>query len=176
MTLQDKTMAILSGQVGDEGKTLQQFGWKQACLGGAIQTTRTEGGDLSQRVGKVQGVVDQMRQEMEEGVALRCGNLEVEGLRQQIHMLRGVVQRQGHVLMALKRQPSGGQMPQDKQGRGPCRPSVVQTPMGKQEGVGATPGPTGSGQRTLSTSMAMKTEPGTRNEGKDHCQEGLLQG
>ena len=39
MTLQDKRMAILSGQVRDEEKTLQQFGLKQACLGVAIQTT-----------------------------------------------------------------------------------------------------------------------------------------
>ena len=172
VTLQDKRMAILSGQVGDEGKTLQQFGLKQACLGGAIQTTRTEGRDLSQRVGKLQGVVDQMRQEMEEGMAPKGENLEVEGLRKQIHMLTGVVQRQRHVLMALNRQPSGGQTPQDKQERGPCRPSVIQTPMGKQEGVGATPGPSGSGQRTLSTSMAVKTEPGTKKEGQDHRQDG----
>ena len=42
VTLQDKRMAILSGQVGDEEKMLQQFGLKQACLGGASQTTRTE--------------------------------------------------------------------------------------------------------------------------------------
>ena len=139
VTLQDKRMAILSSQVGDEGETLQQFGLKQAFLGGAVQTTHIEGRDLSQRVGKLQGVVNQKRQEMEEGMAPKGENLEVEGLRKQIHMLTGVVQRQGHVLMALNRHPSGPLTPQDKQERGPCRPSVIQTPMGKQEGVGATP-------------------------------------
>ena len=80
VTLQDKRMAFLSGQVGDEGKTLQQFGLEQACFGGATQTTRTEGRDLSKRVGKLQGVIDQMRQEMEEAMAPRGDKLEVEGL------------------------------------------------------------------------------------------------
>ena len=111
LTLQDKKMAILSGQVGDEGKTLQQFGLKHACLGGAIQMTPIKGRELSQRVGKLQGVVDQMRQEMEEEMAPKGENLEVEGLQKQIHMLLGVVQRQGHVLMSLNRQPSSGQTP-----------------------------------------------------------------
>ena len=124
VTLQHKGMAILSDQVGDEENTLQQFRLKKACLCGAIQTTGTEGRDLSQRVGEVQGVVDQMRQVTEEGMAPRGENSEVEGLRKQIHMLTGVVQRQGHALIALNRQPCRGQTPQDNQERGPCRPST----------------------------------------------------
>ena len=97
--------------MGDEGNTLQQFCLKIACLCGAIQTTRTVGRDLSQRVGKVQGLVDQMRQETEEGMAPKGENSEVEGLRKQIHMLTGVVQRQGHALIALNRQPARGPNP-----------------------------------------------------------------
>ena len=113
-----------------------------------------------------------MRQEMEEGTAPRGENSEVKGLRKKIHMLRRVVQQQGHALMALNHQSSGGQTPQDKHERGPCRPIVVQTPMGKQEGVGANHGPRGSGQRTLSTSLAVKTEPGIKKEGQENRQDG----
>ena len=172
VTLQDKRMAILSGQVGEKEKTLQQFGLKQACLGGAIQTTRTEGRGLSQRLVKLQAMVDRMRQGMEEKTTSRGEKLEDEGLQKQVQMLTGVVKRQGHVVMALNSEPTGDHTRQDKQEGGPCKPSMVQTPMCKQEGVGATPGPSGSGQGTQSTSMTVKTEPRNEEKRKDHDQDG----
>ena len=59
-----------------------------------------------------------------------------------------------HAPMALNRQSTGAHPPQDNQEKGPC------PPMPKQEGVDTTPGTSGNGQRTHSTSVAVEATPG----------------